>query len=179
MPIALLKVVFLRTVDNAKSRGPSTTAKRGWRILSGTETMLLFMLYQPYDVAFYAVRHFMLISCGKKLKSIFLQKTSFFRCGLSSWMFPSCQNTQWYLLDLSVLYKVGFGMEMDSYKSWILDGVLMVLVHKQNHMSPCLKLHASVSHFFGNKCTHSCVPGLKEETLFSELSSFFRCVCQL
>jgi hypothetical protein len=54
-------------------------------------------------------------------------------------------------------------MEMDSYKSQILDGIL---VHKQNHMSWCLKLHASVSQFFGTKHTHSHVHGLKGETLF-------------
>jgi hypothetical protein len=38
-------------------------------VASISKTMLLFMLYQPYDVAFYAyqpvMRHFMLISCGK------------------------------------------------------------------------------------------------------------------
>jgi hypothetical protein len=43
-----------------------------------------------------------------------------------------------------------YGMEMDSYKSRILDGVL---VQKQNCTSRCLKLHASVSHFFGTKRT--------------------------
>jgi hypothetical protein len=36
-------------------------------------------------------------------------------------------------------------MEMDSYRSQILDGVLMVLVQKQNHTCLFLKLHASVS----------------------------------
>jgi hypothetical protein len=41
-----------------------------------------------------------------------------------------------------------YGMEMDSYKSQILDGVLMVLVQKQNPTCPCLKLHASVSQIF-------------------------------
>ncbi len=43
---------------------------------------------------------------------------------------------------------VGYGMEMDLYESQISDGVLMVLVQKQNCTSPCLKLHASVSQFF-------------------------------
>ncbi len=61
-------------------------------------------------------------------------------------------------------------MEMDSYKSQILDGVL---VQKRNRMSRCLKLHASVSQIFGTKCIHSHVPGLKGEALFSKLSSFF------
>ena len=56
-----------------------------------------------------------------------------------------------------------YGMEMDLYKSRISDGVL---VQKQNRMSRCLKLHALVSQFFGTKCTHSHVPGLKGEALF-------------
>jgi hypothetical protein len=66
---------------------------------------------------------------------------------------------------------VGYGMEMDSYKSRILDGIL---VQKQNRTSGCLKLHASVSQSFGTKRTHSHVPGLKGEALFSN----FWCVCQ-
>jgi hypothetical protein len=61
-------------------------------------------------------------------------------------------------------------MEMDSYKSRILDGVL---VQKQNRTSQCLKSHVSVSQFFGTKRTHSRIPGLKGEALFSKLSSFF------
>jgi hypothetical protein len=61
-------------------------------------------------------------------------------------------------------------MEMDLYKSQILDGVL---VQKQNRMSRCLKSHASVSQFFGTKRTHSRVPVLKGEALFSNLPSFF------
>jgi hypothetical protein len=44
---------------------------------------------------------------------------------------------------------------------------------KQNPTSRCLTLHASVSHFFGTKRTHSRVPGLKGEALFSKLKSFF------
>jgi hypothetical protein len=63
-----------------------------------------------------------------------------------------------------------YGMEMDSYKSQILDGVL---VQKQNRTSRCLKLHVSVSQFFGTKRTHSCVPVLKGEALFLKLHSFF------
>jgi hypothetical protein len=67
MPIALLKVMFLRTVNNTNGRGPSATAKRQGGI-SGTETMLLVM-HQPYDVTFYAyqpmILHIMLISFGK------------------------------------------------------------------------------------------------------------------
>jgi hypothetical protein len=71
--------------------------------------------------------------------------------------------------------EVGYGMEMDLYKSQILDGALMVLVQKQNCTSRCLKLHVSVSQFFGTKRTHSHIPWLKGKAFFSEL--FFRCVC--
>jgi hypothetical protein len=61
-------------------------------------------------------------------------------------------------------------MEMDLYKSRILDGVL---VQTRNRTSRCLKLHASVPQFFGTKRTHSCIPGLKGEALFLKLQSFF------
>jgi hypothetical protein len=64
------------------------------------------------------------------------------------------------------LVGVGYGMEMDSYKSRILDGVL---VQKRNRTSRCLKLHVAVSHIFGTKCTHSRIPGFKGEALFSKL----------
>jgi hypothetical protein len=40
-------------------------------------------------------------------------------------------------------------------------------------MSRCLKLHVSVSQFFGTNCTHSRVPGLKGEALFLKILSFF------
>jgi hypothetical protein len=63
-----------------------------------------------------------------------------------------------------------YGMEMDSCKSQILDGVL---VQKWNRTSRCLKLHASVSQFFCTKRTHSRVAGLKGEALFLKLWSFF------
>jgi hypothetical protein len=74
--------------------------------------------------------------------------------------------------ELKFCRKMGwlYGMEMDSYKSQILDGVL---VQKRNCTSRCLKLHASASQFFGTKRTHSCGPGLKGEALFSKLPSFF------
>jgi hypothetical protein len=62
-------------------------------------------------------------------------------------------------------------MEMDSYVSNLGWGVMMVLVQKQNHMSRWLKSHASMSQFFGTKRTHSRVPGLKGEALFSKLLS--------
>jgi hypothetical protein len=57
-------------------------------------------------------------------------------------------------------------MEMDLYKSQILDGVLMVLVKKQNPMSPCLKLYGTCLKCFGIEHAHSRVPGLKGEALF-------------
>jgi hypothetical protein len=61
-------------------------------------------------------------------------------------------------------------MELDLYKSRILDGVL---VQKRNRMSQCLKLHASASQYFGTKRTHSRISGLKGEAPFSKLPSFF------
>ncbi len=61
-------------------------------------------------------------------------------------------------------------MEMDLYNSRILDSVL---IQKQNCMSWCLKLHASVPHFFGTKRTHSRKPGLNGEALFLKPLSFF------
>ncbi len=61
------------------------------------------------------------------------------------------------------------GIDMDLHKSQILDGVL---VQTQNRMSRCLKSHASVSQFFGTKCTHSRVPGLKVEALFQNFQAF-------
>ncbi len=61
-------------------------------------------------------------------------------------------------------------MEMDSYKSRILDGVL---VQKRNPTSRCLKSHVSASQLFGTKRTHSRVPGLKEEGPFLKLPGFF------
>ncbi len=64
-------------------------------------------------------------------------------------------------------------MEMDSYKFQISDGVLAL---KQNCTSWCLKLHASVSQFLGTKRTHSHVPGLKGEALFSNFEVFLPCL---
>ncbi len=60
-------------------------------------------------------------------------------------------------------------MEMDSYKSRISDGVL---VQNRNRTSWCLKSHASVPQCVGTKRTHSRVPGLKGEPLFSKLPFF-------
>jgi hypothetical protein len=60
-------------------------------------------------------------------------------------------------------------MEMDSYKSRILDGVL---IQKRNRTSWCLKSHASSSQFVGTKRTHSHLPGLKVEALFLKLPFF-------
>ena len=87
MPIAPLKVVFLWTVDNANRRGTLDHCQKTMGDTLGDWNDVTFNAYQPYDVAFYAyqpvMRRFMLISCGKKLKPIFLQMTSFFRCGMS------------------------------------------------------------------------------------------------
>jgi hypothetical protein len=66
-----------------------------------------------------------------------------------------------------------YGMEMDSYKSRISDGVL---VQNQNRMSRCLKLHASVYQCFGTKRTHSRVPGLKGKPFFLNLEVFLVCL---
>jgi hypothetical protein len=68
-------------------------------------------------------------------------------------------------------------MEMDSYKSQILDGVLMgsgtktkiVRAGVSNCMRQCLN-------FFRTKCTHSRIPGLKGEALFLELNFFLLCL---
>jgi hypothetical protein len=49
----------------------------------------------------------------------------------------------------------------------------MVLVQKQNCMSPCLKLYGVRLNFFGTKRAHSRVPGLKGDALFLELLRFF------
>ncbi len=51
--------------------------------------------------------------------------------------------------------------------------VLMDLVLRQNHMSPCLKFMRMCLNFFGTKHTHSHVPGLKEEALFWTYKFFF------
>jgi hypothetical protein len=90
---------------------------------------------------------------------------------------PSPPNTYTYLREenlgltrTSVERGWLYGMEMDSYKSRISDGVL---VQTRNRTSRCLKLHASVSQFFGTKRTHSHVPELNGEALFLKLLSFF------
>ncbi len=67
-------------------------------------------------------------------------------------------------------------MDMDSYKSRISDGVLMVLVQKQNRTSLCLKSFSPCLNFFGTKGTHYHVPGLKGEVLFLELQVFLLCL---
>ncbi len=69
----------------------------------------------------------------------------------------------------NIFLGVGYGMEMNSYKSQSSDAVL---VQKQNLTSWCLKSHASVSQLFGTKRTHSRVPGFMGEALFSKLLFF-------
>ncbi len=86
--------------------------------------------------------------------------------------YPLGSMTQAFLFMCWFCCKRGWlsGIEMDSHKSWISDGVL---VQTQNCTSQCLKLHASVSQFFGTKRTRSRVPGLKGGALFFTLKSFF------
>jgi hypothetical protein len=57
-----------------------------------------------------------------------------------------------------------------SLDSWMI--ALMDLVQRQNPTSTCLKSHAYLSHFFGTKCTHSLVPGLKGGALFPDFLVF-------
>ena len=58
---------------------------------------LLCLSTSARDVTFHAYH------CDKNLKSSLLGTTFFLGCGLSSWIFCSPQNSQWSLLDLSVL----------------------------------------------------------------------------
>jgi hypothetical protein len=53
-----------------------------------------------HDKAFYAYQPW------KEIEIEFTQKDFFQQCGLFGWIFCSRQNTQWYLLDLSVLFCV-------------------------------------------------------------------------
>ncbi len=61
-------------------------------------------------------------------------------------------------------------MEMDSYKTPILDGVLVQNKDVRAGVSNCM--HQCLN-FFGTKRTHSHVPGLKGEALFLEHKVFF------
>ncbi len=63
------------------------------------------------------------------------------------------------------------GMEMDSYKSQISDGVLIVLVQKRNRTCPFLKLHVLVSQFFQSLNVHipANMGSRGREVLFLEL----------
>jgi hypothetical protein len=55
------------------------------------------LLCSAQDEAFYAYQPW------KENETKFTQKDFFHQYGLSGWIFRSRQNTQWYLLDLSVL----------------------------------------------------------------------------
>ncbi len=71
---------------------------------------------------------------------------------------------------------VDYGVEMDSYKSRILDEVSWWFWYKNEIMqagvSNCMR---QCLNFFGTKRTHSQVPGLKGEALY--LDKVFCCVC--
>jgi hypothetical protein len=56
-----------------------------------------FLCLSARDEAFYAYQ------LWKKIEIKFTQNDYFQRYGLSGWIFCSLQNTQWYVLDLSVL----------------------------------------------------------------------------
>jgi hypothetical protein len=71
---------------------------------------------------------------------------------------------------------VGYGMEMDSYKYRISDGVLMGSGSKKiSYYAVCMR---QCLNWFITKRTHSCVAGLNGEALFLELLRFFCCECQ-
>ncbi len=57
-----------------------------------------FLCLSARDVAFYAYQ------LWKNIEIEFTHKDFFQQYGLSSWIFCPCKNTQWYLLDLSVLF---------------------------------------------------------------------------
>ncbi len=64
-------------------------------------------------------------------------------------------------------------MEMDSNKSQILDGVLMVLVYNQNCTSPCLKLYSTCLKCLVLNAHIPAYLGSRGEDLFLELLSYF------
>jgi hypothetical protein len=66
------------------------------------------------------------------------------------------------------------GMEMDSYKSRILDGIL---VQKQNRTSRCLKSHASVSQCLVLNVHIPAYLGSRVKPFFQNIKLFW-CVCQ-
>ena len=68
------------------------------RLQSMGQWCALLCVSSAQHVAFHAYH------CDKNLKSSLLGMTPFFRCGLSGWIFCSCQNSQCDLLDLSVLF---------------------------------------------------------------------------
>jgi hypothetical protein len=152
MPNALLKVAFLQAVNNAAGRD-------GVLCLSAVENNWnRFFSKQP-------------LPQGTVCLAGFLLPPKQPMCHFNSISLKAP-----FLLGHTNVFQKGwlYGMGMDSYKSQILDGVLMVLVQTKNHTSSCLKLYGPCIKFFGtNECTHSRVPGLKGETLFFELLHFF------
>ncbi len=69
---------------------------------------------------------------------------------------------------------VGYGMEMDSYKSWFLDerpdGIWYKHEILQASVSSCMCMCLN---FFGTKHRHSFAPGLKGEAFFPDFFFFF------
>jgi hypothetical protein len=63
MPNALLKVVFLWTVNDANRKGLSATAKQRWGIFLGTE-MILPLCLSEHDMVFYAYQLWKIIEIG-------------------------------------------------------------------------------------------------------------------
>jgi hypothetical protein len=60
-------------------------------------------------------------------------------------------------------------MEMDLYKSQILDGVLMVLWYKRKLYKRVSQIACVSVSIVGTKRIHSRIPGLKGEALLLEL----------
>ncbi len=64
-------------------------------------------------------------------------------------------------------------MEMDSYKSQILDGVLMVLVQKQYCTSPCLESYSPCLNLFGTNIHIPAYLGSRGKPFFWNSEVFF------
>jgi hypothetical protein len=64
-----------------------------------------------------------------------------------------------------------YGTGMDSYKSRISNGVLIVLVQKRNRTSLCLKFYGLCLNFIGTYL------GSRGKHFFQNSQVFFRCVC--
>jgi hypothetical protein len=67
-------------------------------------------------------------------------------------------------------------MEMDSYKSRILDGVLMGSGTKMKSHEPVLQIACVSVSIFCTNCTLSRVPGFMGEALFWNFKFFLLCL---